>query len=171
MHAFPKIKDHLCLLVCKIVWGDIGNKTNLFSIRENILCRDSSVFSETGLDYCSALAFKVSFNNPAALSGVKSTRPPNTHCHIPSFCQIISFCLCTLFAIKKHQAGAWVFSAFCLWLYVAVWAASTCVSYVHSGSALKHKVKPMMACVTAWLISVTNKASQGCTETAGGYFC
>lgn len=102
VRAFPKIKDHLSLLVCKIMWGDIGNKTNLFSIRKNILCWDSSVFSETGLDYCSALAFKVSFNNTASLAGVKSTRPPNTHCHILSSCQMISFCLCTLFAIKKN---------------------------------------------------------------------
>ncbi len=105
VRAYQKIKDHLCLLVCKIMWGDIDNKTNLFSIRKNIFCRDSWVFSEAGLDYSCSLAFKVSFNNTASLAGVKSTRPPNTHCHILSVWQMIPFCLCALFSVKKHQVG------------------------------------------------------------------
>lgn len=170
VRAFPKIKDHLSLLVCKIMWGDIGNKTNLFSIRKNILCWDSSVFSETGLDYCSALAFKVSFNNTASLAGVKSTRPPNTHCHILSSCQMISFCLCTLFAIKKKTSSRGLCVVFRL-LFVFVYVI-VCVHafYVHGGCALKHVVSWWWF-VTARLISVRNKASRGCTETAGGDFC
>lgn len=136
VRAYPKIKDHLCLLVCEIMWGDIDNKTNLFSITKNIFCRDSSVFSEAGLDYSSSLAFKVSFNNAASLAGVKSTRPPNTHCQILSSWQMILFCLCTLFAIKKHQAGGLriVFKAFvcagvciceCVWVH-ALFVRSGC---------------------------------------------
>lgn len=56
-----KIKDHLCLLVCKIMWGDIDDKTNLFSIRKNILCWDSSVFfrNRPWLLFCPCLQSKL----------------------------------------------------------------------------------------------------------------
>ena len=104
-----------CLSVCEFRCGDIDCKTNLFSIRKNILCKDSCVF-RAGLDYSSIPAFKVCVNT-ASLTGAKSTRPPNIHCQISSFCQFIPLCLYTLFAIKKHQTVPVFFQAsVCLYI-------------------------------------------------------
>lgn len=128
-HAYPKIKDHICLLLGKIIGGDTDSKTYLFSIRVNILCCDSSVISTTGLDYCSLLVFKERFNNTASLAGIKSRR------HL---CQTIPLCLCTLFAIKKHQDRAYILhTVLFVFIYVSLHAHSGATPKKHIISGLE----------------------------------
>lgn len=100
-----------------------------------MLCRASPVYSEAGPDYSSTLAFKVSFNNTASLAGVKSTRPPNTHCQILFLCQIIPVCLCTLFAIKNIKQGPCVVSRLlfvCICDCLSAWVL--CAQWVHTNT-------------------------------------
>lgn len=130
----------MCLLVGKIIGGDTDNKTYLFSIRANILCCDSSVISTTGLDYCSLLVFKERFNNTASLAGIKSRR------HL---CQTIPLCLCTLFAFKKHQDGAYILhTVLFVFIYVSLWART-----FHARSRATPKKHIISRLERVWLIS------------------
>lgn len=76
------------------------DKTNLFLVTKNILCWDSSVISAKGLDYCSAIVFRLSFNKCASLACVKSTR---------HFCQIILFCF-----VRIKRGPTFCFQALCV---------------------------------------------------------
>lgn len=76
------------------------------------------------------------------------------------FCQMIPFCLCTLFAIKKNikWEPTCCFQAFSLCLNM--WACE-CIHLCMctAGVPSKHIINWL---VMVWLISVQNKANQGC---------